>query len=352
MDWAATFGYALLDDPILGKEDSYNLATGQALDSRNKEILLIDHSHGAYRDGANFNSQLNPIYWTYAGQTHSIPMNFIKNFRDKDGNDLIIPTDGTYPELKQLLNKAEPRFHAIAWAPGKQFTKNTTLDGNGGRDTAKIMFQDKKGGVFIQSGPGKFASEARGFYLRKFINYGGATANVYWPIYRLPEFYLNYAEALNEINPGNPEILNAINPIRVRGGLPELKPGNPTYDASFGNREKMREYIQRERAIELFAEEHRPFDLRRWGIAENHHQGPFTALYLYQNLTGPMVGDTREIYEYPKASWTKTRRDANDGYLSFYQEVFENRIWESKMYYYPFPQNEVNKGFIVQNPGW
>ena len=352
LDWAELYGYALLDNAILGKEDSYNYATGQAMDSRNREILLIDHSHGPYRDGANFNSQLNPIYWTWAGQTHSIPMNFVKNFRDKDGNDLLIPEQGTYPELKALLKNAEPRFHAIAWTPGTQFTKLTALDANGGRDTAKIMYQDTLGGVFVQSGPGKFAGEARGFYLRKFVNFGGATANVYWPIYRLAEFYLNYAEALNEIDPGDAEIVTALNKIRVRGGLPELKAGNRTYDECFGNQSKMREYIRRERAIELFAEEHRPFDLRRWGIAENHNQGDFYALYLYQNHTGPIANGVVEKYEYPQSSWSSERKNRNDGYLSFYQTRYETRIWEPKMYYYPFSQTEVNKGFLEQNPQW
>ncbi|MDD3196008.1 MAG: RagB/SusD family nutrient uptake outer membrane protein [Paludibacter sp.] len=344
LDWAFANDYALLDDPQLGKSDSYNYATGQAMDSRNKEIILINHSQAGFRDGDNFNSQLSPIYWTYAGQTHSIPLNFVRYFRDADGNDLNIPEEGSYSELKALLRKAEPRFHAIAWAPGFQFTKTTSLDANGGRDTAKIMYQSAKGSTFIQSGPGKFAGEARGFYLKKFVNFGGSRANVFWPIYRLAEFYLNYAEALNEINPSDTRILDALNPIRVRGGLPELKPGNATYTQHFGNKDLMREYIKRERAIELFAEEHRPFDLRRWGDAEEHMQGEFVALYLYQNGTG--------VYQAPSASWNATRRIENDNYLSFYKEVFETRIWEPKMYYYPFPQAEVNKGFIVQNPQW
>ena len=344
LDWAATFGYELLDNDVLGKADSYNYATGQVMDSRNKEVLLIDHSHAPYKDGANFNSQLNPIYWTYAGQTHSIPMNFIRFFRDKNGDDLIIPDEGSYPDLKRILKDVEPRFNAIVWTPGRQFTNTTALDANGGRDTAKIMYQDKKDGTFIQSGPGKFAGESRGFYLRKFINFGGATANVYWPIYRLAEFYLSCAEALNEINPADTEIITLLNAIRTRGGLPLLAPGNATYNDCFGNKEKMREYIQRERAIELFAEEHRPFDLRRWGIAENYNKGDFYALYLYQNETG--------TYGYPQSSWTAARRVENDNFLSFYTTVFESRIWEPQMYYYPFSQDEVNKGFIIQNPNW
>jgi hypothetical protein len=271
-------------------------------------------------------------------------MNFIRFFRDKDGNDLIIPAEGTFTELKNILRNAEPRFHSIAWAPGYQFTKLTALDNNGGRDTSKVCYQEERGGVFIFSGPGKFSGEARGFYLKKFINFGGATAHVYWPVYRLAEFYLNYAEALNEVNPGNTEIVKALNAIRTRGGLPELKAGNTTYDECFGNRDRMREYIRRERAIELYAEEHRPFDLRRWGIAENYNGGKFRALYLYQNGTG--------IYQYPATSWSAQQRTENESYLSFYQEDFETRVWEPKMYYYPFSQTEVNKGFLEQNPQW
>lgn len=344
LDWASVHGYQLLDDAGLGKAESYNYATGQALDGRNKEIILMDHSHPTYVNGANFNSQLSPIYWTWAGQTHSIPMNFVRFFRDKDGNDLVIPEEGSYPELKAILRNAEPRFHAIAWTPGRPFTSTNKLDANGGRDTAKIMYQEERGGTFLPSGPGKFSGEARGFYLRKFINFGGASADVYWPVYRLAEFYLNYAEALNEQNPADTEIVTALNAIRTRGGLPLLQPGNPTYDTCFGNQQKMREYIRRERAVELFAEEHRPFDLRRWGIAEDHSKGDFYALYLYQNGTG--------IYQYPQSGWSTDQKRKNDHYLSFYQTAFETRIWEPKMYYYPFDQTEVNKGFLEQNPQW
>jgi hypothetical protein len=73
-------------------------------------------------------------------------------------------------------------------------------------------------------------------------------------------------------------------------------------------------------------------------------KGDFVALYLYQNGTG--------VYQAPQASWTTQQRINNDNYLSYYEAVFETRIWEPKMYYYPFSQTEVNKGFLVQNPQW
>jgi hypothetical protein len=49
---------------------------------------------------------------------------------------------------------------------------------------------------------------------------------------------------------------------------------------------------------------------------------------------------------------TAAQRLANDNLLSYKIETFETRIWDDKMYFFPFAQSEVNKGFIIQNPGW
>jgi hypothetical protein len=108
----------------------------------------------------------------------------------------------------------------------------------------------------------------------------------------------------------------------------------------------MREYIRRERGIELYGEEHRFFDVRRWKIAGNDGvmKGDFYRIFLYENGTGTYVD--------PTTSMTPAQRLANDNRLSFKIEKFETRVWSDKMYFYPFPQNEVNKGFLVQNPGW
>jgi hypothetical protein len=32
--------------------------------------------------------------------------------------------------------------------------------------------------------------------------------------------------------------------------------------------------------------------------------------------------------------------------------VFEERIWNDKMYLHPFKIEEIYKGYLVQNPGW
>lgn len=77
---------------------------------------------------------------------------------------------------------------------------------------------------------------------------------------RYAEMLLNYVEALNEYDPGNPDIEKYLNLIRERGGLGPVQSGL--------SQELMREQIRLERRIELCFEQLRYFDTRRWLIAE------------------------------------------------------------------------------------
>ncbi len=354
LDWSLSNGYALMDDAALGKSESYNYATGAALDPRNKEILLYDKSHGQQAGGANIVRWGCPIYFSWGNTVMALPMNFVtKTYRDKNGNDLNIPTDGSFTEFKTIMKSIEPRFQAVAWWPGSRYTNTGLMNTQGGNDTAKFVFkQGSVNGNFVQIGAGPQLignGVPNGIHQKKFINLVNAlngNINAYWPIFRLSEFYLNYAEALNETSTGNIEIYNALNAIRIRGGLPALAPGNATYNEINGNQEKTREYIRRERAIELYGEEHRFFDVRRWKIAGNDGvmKGQFFRVFLYQNSATPYVNPTTAL--------TPAQRLANDNRLSYKIEPFETRVWDDKMYFFPFPQSEVNKGFLLQNPGW
>lgn len=76
-------------------------------------------------------------------------------------------------------------------------------------------------------------------------------------IFRLAEFYLSYAEALNEYYDTPPtEAYDAVDEIRKRAGMPSLS-RNLT-------QEEFREKVRNERAIELCMEGHRLFEVRRW----------------------------------------------------------------------------------------
>lgn len=138
--------------------------------------------------------------------------------------------------------------------------------------------------------------------------------------FRLAEIYLNYAEALNECDPGNPDIAYYVNKVRERGGIPALPTGL--------SQDQMRERIRHERRIELAFESHRMWDTRRWKIAEATDGGPMWGMNVSQgtSFTDP----------------------------SFYERtVFENRVFNQKHYLWPIPQSEMDRNkAMVQNPGW
>ena len=77
---------------------------------------------------------------------------------------------------------------------------------------------------------------------------------------RYAEILLNYMEAMNEYNPEDPKIITYFNEIRERAGIPNI---TVTYPQDLGDKEKMREWILRERQIELAFEGDRFWTLAR-----------------------------------------------------------------------------------------
>ena len=107
---------------------------------------------------------------------------------------------------------------------------------------------------------------ATGYLAGKFIDHtkdtstaGDSTSTdvwdfIDWPIIRYAEILLNYVEALNEYDPGNPDILTYLNMVRKRAGVPDIE---KVYPEAVGNQKQMRELIRRERMVELCYENHR-----------------------------------------------------------------------------------------------
>ncbi|MES2425986.1 MAG: RagB/SusD family nutrient uptake outer membrane protein [Bacteroidota bacterium] len=166
-------------------------------------------------------------------------------------------------------------------------------------------------------------------FARNVRNEGTNPKSQYRPsiIFRLAEFYLLYAEACNEVNPGDPNIFIYLDKIRDRAGIPKLsviKPG------LLGNKDAFRKAIQAESRVELCTEGQRYFDVRRWMLADqvgNMQGGPSTGMNMNSNqLT---IG----------GFYTRT--------------TYETRIFNRSMYLYPIPLNEIQKSkLLVQNPLW
>lgn len=165
-----------------------------------------------------------------------------------------------------------------------------------------------------------------GYYVRKYIpetilssNHSG-TAKRLWRIFTYSEILLSYAEALNEADyAGNKDqVCDLLDQIRHRGGIL----GNVADREDLDSQEAMRNFIHKERTIELAFEEHRWWDVRRWNVA------------------GEALG--RDIYGVDVAA---------DGTIT--RKVAQTRKWQDKFYLYPIPEAEVWKiGQDFQNDGW
>lgn len=112
-----------------------------------------------------------------------------------------------------------------------------------------------------------------GYVFRKFLrNYAGqgrSDGDYAFPVMRLADVYLMYAEATNAVNGPQADAIELVNKIRHRGNLPPLS------GAKTANKEVFFDAIEQERIIELFGEGHRGFDLRRWRAIERVWGGPY-----------------------------------------------------------------------------
>ncbi|QMU64407.1 MAG: RagB/SusD family nutrient uptake outer membrane protein [Flavobacteriaceae bacterium] len=152
-----------------------------------------------------------------------------------------------------------------------------------------------------------------------------------WPMIRLSELYLSYAEALNEFSGPSAEVYDALNKIRARAGIPTVQDAwsNAAYAATLNkhtNKEGLREIIQQERTIELAFEGHRYYDIRRWKLAE---------LYFTSPIKGWSVDEETEA--------------------NYYQimDVSQRSFNSPRDYLQPISFTELSRNpNLIQNPGW
>jgi hypothetical protein len=159
-----------------------------------------------------------------------------------------------------------------------------------------------------------------------------------WPVIRLAEVYLNYAEAVFERN-GNisdADLDKSLNLVRNRVNKSMAKLSNSFVST---NGLDMRTEIRRERTIELYLEGFRVDDLKRWKTAETE---------MPMNVLGVKWTGTRWQTRWVVSGAAPYAVDAN-GFL-----IFESsRKWAQKNYLLPIPtqQRTLNPN-LDQNPDW
>lgn len=268
-------------------------------DFQNKEYIFVRR----YPSNSDFEKSNFPV--SYGGKGGTNPsQNLIDDYEMLDGTafDWSDPVKAAHP-----FENRDERLLATVLMNGVLFKGKRIATYPGGADAM----------------PNPNATKT-GYYLRKFLNEnvniqtGGGSDGHVVPLFRLAEIYLNYAEALNEYDPTNPDIAVYLNKIRERVSLPDVPSGL--------TQEQMRTLIHHERRVELAFEEHRFWDVRRWKVASST---------LGATVKGVKI----------------TQDDA--GNFTYSPVQVEQRVFQPKMYWYPIPQSEVLKlHHWEQNKGW
>lgn len=153
-----------------------------------------------------------------------------------------------------------------------------------------------------------------------------------WPMMRLSDLYLLYAEAINEAEGPNgehsAEMFKCINAIRSRAKIPDVKTSWDNYSNSpgyYSTKVGMRDIIHKERLNELAFESQRFWDIRRWKEAPAEYQ--------------------KGIY-----GFTVTSASPEDYYVKKF--IYEQKFG-LKDYFWPIPTSYIeNNSNLVQNIGW
>lgn len=233
---------------------------------------------------------------------------------DTEVNGGAITKSGTY----NMYCHREPRFYITVSYNNSYFTQEKRLFNffNGSADN-----------------PHTHDAPQNGYLIRKKIS---PDLNVkqgtykYRPgiVYRLGEAYLNYAEALNESDPGNGDILVYLNKIRERAGIRQYTTGATDENyihVDLNDQAEMRKLIRAERRVELSCEGIRYDDLRRWKEAENVLNGDFYGM----NFSG---------------------KDNSSFYV---RTPYLKRVYKKAYYWFPIHQSEIDKNDkLVQSPYW
>lgn len=288
-------------------------------DRYNGEVLLASHRWVTYNMWGNAFAE---IIYGMAGATS----NYADMFeRTKDGSRM----DWTNPE-----HRAHPFFDATG-APTRDIRLYETLYVNGDKFRGRPL-EIYKGGR--EQCDGYSDNLARGTYngygMRKYQRDRDTEVSGKFyscPLLRLPEIYLNIAEAMNELGLATTkdkfgrDAYDYINLVRNRVKMPDLTSAKaaPGID--------LREAILHERAVEMGFEEVRYFDLTRWKRAD-----------LFQTSIERLIVTKNEDGSF---HYTKDTKLANPrGWI---------QRWTDRYFLIPFPLDEINKKYgLTQNPGW
>lgn len=251
------------------------------------------------------------------------------------------------PETKKVINREymnrDPRLSCNLIEPFSQFWYHSPYNRN--YDLSDLTHT----GAWNDG----FWTSATGYLLGKYIPEVEGAVGIDYPVIRLEEVMLIYAEACFERN-GNikDEELNiSINKLRDRIGMPHL-----TNDFCSQYNLDMRTEIRRERTVELMAEGFRYDDIRRWAVGETEMNEDIKGiLWTGSPISSPEGFDVYNSKENNISHLDYSQKSyATDAEGFIILEAASERKFSEKHYLRPLPLRQIalSNGTLEQNPGW
>lgn len=300
------------------------------IQQRSQPRVFSDAAHQSATDGRYAATlKMAELYHSKNG----VPINEDVQYDYTNRFDLRLATDDDRlyiqpgKETAVLHFDREPRFYAsLGFDTGRWYGQGKYEDTDNFYIAAKAQ---EVAGIHAV----KFS--VTGYWPKKLVNYlNVASPNGYsvqqypWPVIRLANLYLLYAEALNEADAAEDDILYWVDQVRQRAGLNPVKqswtnfsrqPSKPTTKTG------RRDIIHTELLIELAFEGQRFWDLRRWKKAESE-------------LNKPIMG------------WNIEGTTAQDYYRT---RILWNQTFTKRDYLWPLRESTLlENNALVQNYGW
>jgi hypothetical protein len=186
-----------------------------------------------------------------------------------------------------------------------------------------------------------------GYIPKKFIPYEAqvnginsiSSPSYAWPVMRLSDLYLLYAEAINEAEgpngPNSAEMFRYIDLVRDRAGLLGVKKSWDDYtdNTNYSTQDGMRQIIRQERMIELSFEGQRFWDIRRWKTAVDVLSTPLMG---WNMLVSTMDGTEDEVNR-----------------MMYQQQLLLEQKFGVRDYFWPIRSSDIDVNpNLVQNIGW
>lgn len=245
--------------------------------------------------------------WGLSNPNHT----FVQDFKMANGKHISEPGSGY--DATKMYEGREMRFYA-------------NINFHGAIFRGKVLDYSSPGGGDSKVAPGQVHFAATGYNSRKFLDESitidaQQSAKRPYPLARLSEIYLNFAEA--QYNLGNEaEARKYVSLVAQRVGLPAI---TSTGTALLND-------IKYERQMELYFEGHRYFDLRRWTDADKLGEKVMGVQWEKRNTAGVL--------------------DADGTLKMLGPLVIEARAFAKQNYYLPIPLAEVEKAKLEQNAGY